>query len=102
MGPHSRLLVQEYILQNTDDLADNQPALFQKAPEPLLPNFGEGRIRQYALDIHLMVACNSMGTRTLSDFIRLGNESGLHFERVWDLGDMGAMEYRLPKTRRYA
>ena len=90
---------EEYVLQNTDDFSENQSALFQTAPEPLLPNFGEGRIQQYALDIHMMVACNSM-LRKLSDFIRLGNESGLQFERLWDLGDMGAMEYRLPKTRR--
>jgi len=36
--------------------------------------------------------------RSLSDFIRLGNEAGLKFEKLWDCGDMGLVEYRLPES----
>ena len=34
--------------------------------------------------------------RRLEDFIRLGNEAGLKFEKLWDIGDTGVVEYRLP------
>ena len=91
----------EFVLQDANKPFANLPAssgLLKPAPEPLLPNFGEGRIRQYNLDLHLMVVLNGM-ERRLHDFIRLGNEAGLQFERVWDFGDMGAVEYRLSKNR---
>ncbi|KIJ99420.1 hypothetical protein K443DRAFT_102209, partial [Laccaria amethystina LaAM-08-1] len=89
----------EYVLQDANKRSADLPAsgLFKPAPEPL-PNYGEGRIRQYNIDIHLMVVLNGM-ERRLHDFIRLGNEAGLQFERVWDFGDMGAVEYRLPENR---
>lgn len=88
MAPYSRVLVHEYVLQDANKCSADLPAsgLFKPAPEPLLSNFGEGRIRQYNIDIHMMVVLNSM-ERRLHDFIRLGNAAGLQFERVWDLGD---------------
>ena len=34
--------------------------------------------------------------RQLDDFVRLGNAAGLKFEKLWDFGEMGLVEYRLP------
>lgn len=42
-----------------------------QAPEPLLPNFGYGRVRPYNLDLDMMVALNSR-ERTLEEFVELG------------------------------
>ena len=41
----------------------------------------------YNIGIHIMVILNSMKCH-LHDFIRLGNEVGLWFERVGDLGNI--------------
>ncbi|KAF9040755.1 S-adenosyl-L-methionine-dependent methyltransferase [Panaeolus papilionaceus] len=93
MSPNSRVLVQEYILQGTNRVSQDK-AKYEQAPEPLLPNYGLGRIRQYYLDIDMMAMLNSE-ERHLSSFIKLGEAAGLRFEKVWDLGEMGLVEYRL-------
>ena len=69
----------------------------KQAPEPLLPNYGDGRIRQYNLDIHMMTLLNSQ-ERRLPEIIRLGEVAGLEFVKLWDLGEMSLVEYRLPKV----
>ena len=38
--------------------------------------------------------------RRLSDFIRLGEAAGLEFVKLWDLGETGLVEYRLPNVPR--
>ena len=38
--------------------------------------------------------------RRLPDFIKLGEASGLEFAKLWDLGEMSLVEYRLPKAPR--
>ena len=68
---------------------------FNQAPEPLLANYGAGRIRQYNLDIHMITLLNSE-ERQVDAFVRLGEAAGLKFERLWDFGEMGLVEYRLP------
>jgi hypothetical protein len=73
----------------------NGESAFEQAPEPLLPNYGVGRIRQYALDLDMMVMLNSQ-ERRLEEFIALGEEAGLKFVKLWDLGEMSAVELRLP------
>ena len=35
--------------------------------------------------------------RRLSEFIKLGEAAGLEFVKLWDLGELGLVEYRLPK-----
>lgn len=50
--------------------ADNT-SVIPEAPEPLLPNYGEGRIRQYYLDLDMMVMLNAK-ERTLDEFVKLG------------------------------
>jgi hypothetical protein len=117
MAPHSRLLVRkshfnfvcktsakkslllhpdEYIIQPANRVPEEK-APVKQAPEPLLPNYGAGRIRQYNLDVQMMLALNSE-ERRLPDFIKLGEASGLEFVKLWDLGEMSLVEYRLPKA----
>jgi hypothetical protein len=119
MAPHSRVLVRkshsnflcatsdkgsillhpdEYIIQPANRVPEEK-APVKQAPEPLLPNYGAGRIRQYNIDIHLMAMLNSE-ERRLPEFIRLGEAAGLEFVKLWDLGEMSLVEYRLPKAPR--
>ncbi|KAJ6484367.1 S-adenosyl-L-methionine-dependent methyltransferase [Mycena vitilis] len=91
MKAGSRVLIHEYMLQTAGSA--NQPSgrQLRKAPTPLLSNYGEGRIRQYYLDVSLMVLVNSQ-ERTLDEYVRLGEESGLKFMKVWEFGDMSGVE----------
>ena len=85
----------EYILQAANRVPEEKSPVKQ-APEPLLPNYGGGRIRQYNLDIQMMAMLNSE-ERRLPEFIKLGEAAGLEFVKLWDLGEMGLVEYRLPQ-----
>jgi len=69
----------------------------KQAPEPLLPNYGVGKVRQYNLDLDMMVMLNSQ-ERYLEEFIKLGEEAGLRFEKLWDVGEMGVIEFRLAEA----
>jgi hypothetical protein len=89
---------EEYIIQPANRVPEEKSPTKQ-APEPLLPNYGAGRIRQYNLDVHMMVLLNSE-ERRLPEFNRLGEAAGLEFVKLWDLGEMGLVEYRLPKVPR--
>ncbi|KAF5363265.1 hypothetical protein D9756_001091 [Leucocoprinus leucothites] len=82
---------EDYIMQGGVRVPDNECNLKQAQP-PLLPNYGGGRIRQYRTDAAMMVLCNSQ-ERTLDDFIQLGRIAGLEFVKVWDLGEIGAVEF---------
>ena len=64
-----------------------------------MPNYGVGRIRQYNIDLHMMTFLNSE-ERRLPQFIRLGEAAGLEFVKLWDLGELGLVEYRLPQAPR--
>jgi hypothetical protein len=68
-----------------------------RAPEPLLPNYGVGGVEPYNLDISMMVVLNSK-ERTLREFIKLGEEAGLQFVKFWPLSDRALVEYRLPQA----
>ncbi|KAJ7151574.1 S-adenosyl-L-methionine-dependent methyltransferase [Mycena filopes] len=82
--PTSRLFIHEFVLQPiAADVASE--GYFEKAPEPLLPNFGVGRVRQYAQDINMMICVNGQ-ERTLA-------ASGFEFVKLWDLGEVGLMEF---------
>ena len=92
------LYLDEYIIQPANRVPDEKSPV-QQAPEPLLPNYGSGRIRQYNLDIHMLAMLNSE-ERRLPEFIKLGEAAGLEFVKLWDLGEMGLVEYRLPNAPR--
>ena len=85
----------EYILQHANRVPELGESNFNQAPEPLLPNYGAGRIRQYNLDLDMMAMLNSE-ERQVNDFVRLGESAGLKYERLWDFGETGLVEYRLP------
>ncbi|KAE9396648.1 S-adenosyl-L-methionine-dependent methyltransferase [Gymnopus androsaceus JB14] len=91
MTPKSRVLVHEYILQRAS--RESESAI-KPAPEPLLPNYGAGGIRQYNLDLDMMVLFNSQ-ERHLEHFISLGKQAGLKFVKVWDLKETGLVEFAL-------
>ncbi|EKM76021.1 hypothetical protein AGABI1DRAFT_79240 [Agaricus bisporus var. burnettii JB137-S8] len=91
MGTSSRVLVHEFIVRPGYRMPKEE-AKFTQAPEPLLPNYGEGRIRQYTLDINMMTMLNSK-ERTLQDFIDLGETAGLQFVKIWEAGEMGLVEF---------
>lgn len=85
--------LEEYILRsaNREDVAN---AEIEPAPKPLLPNYGVGKIRPYNLDLDMMILFNSQ-ERHLEHFIKLGQEAGLKFVKVWDLKEMGVIEFIL-------
>ncbi|XP_006460604.1 hypothetical protein AGABI2DRAFT_117544 [Agaricus bisporus var. bisporus H97] len=91
MGPSSRLFVHEFVVRPGYRIPKEE-ARFVQAPEPLLPNFGEGRIRQYSMDINMMALFNS-AERTLDDFIQLGQSAGLKFVKLWETGELGIVEF---------
>ena len=92
------MYTEEYILQHANRVPEEK-ALTKQAPEPLLPNYGVGRIRQYNLDLDMMTMLNSE-ERRLPDFIRLGKAAGLEFVKLWDFGETGLVEYKLPMAQR--
>ncbi|KAG6831457.1 hypothetical protein H0H92_010366 [Tricholoma furcatifolium] len=90
MKPDARVLIHEYVLQPAHHSGD---AALKEAPEPMLPNFGVGRIRQYNLDIFMMSFFNSM-VRTLDDFIRVAEKADLEFVKLWPTGETSIVEFR--------
>ncbi|KAJ7637862.1 S-adenosyl-L-methionine-dependent methyltransferase [Mycena rosella] len=93
MKPGSRVLIHEYILQSRVRAAATE-SNFMQAPELLLANYGIGKLQQYNLDLTMLVLCNSK-ERTLQEFASLGEAAGLRFERLWELGELAAVEFRL-------
>ncbi|KAG6916944.1 hypothetical protein DXG01_004631 [Tephrocybe rancida] len=83
----------DYILQHAHRTGDVSGPGFVEAPEPLLPNYGEGRIRQYNLDVCLMVLLNSR-ERTLEEFISMAAKADLEFVKLWDAGELGVAEFK--------
>jgi len=65
-----------------------------QAPAPLLPNFGVGRIQTHYLDMAMMTLFNSE-ERTLEDYMKLVEISGLNLVKVWDLGETILLELAL-------
>ncbi|KAK0214410.1 S-adenosyl-L-methionine-dependent methyltransferase [Armillaria fumosa] len=95
MSTNSRLLIFDYIIQhaNRDGDIPQWPGL-KPAPEPLLPNYGAGRMIQYNIDLDMMCVFNSQ-ERSLGHFIELGKEAGLRFVHVWDAREASIIEFCL-------
>ncbi|KAJ7642290.1 S-adenosyl-L-methionine-dependent methyltransferase [Mycena rosella] len=90
--PSSRILIHEIVLQHISRESGVEGE-FEKAPEPLLPNFGVGRVRAYNQDINMMSSVNSQ-ERTLPQFISMGALSGFDFVKVLEgPGDVALMEF---------
>ncbi|EIM90607.1 S-adenosyl-L-methionine-dependent methyltransferase [Stereum hirsutum FP-91666 SS1] len=93
MKESSRLLIHEFVLQHAVRDMKCGPG-FSQAPEPLLPNFGMGRVRLYEQDINMMCCVNSM-ERTLDEFVELGNYTGYRFVKIWDAGEASLVEFAI-------
>ncbi|KAG9218403.1 hypothetical protein CCMSSC00406_0007996 [Pleurotus cornucopiae] len=89
VGPQSKLLINEFVPQYIvrGGLASNT-----QAPKPLLPNYGVANKRLYQQDMNMMISFNSK-ERTLDEFIKLGEASGFRFEKLWDGGEAGIVEF---------
>ncbi|KAJ6569600.1 S-adenosyl-L-methionine-dependent methyltransferase [Mycena capillaripes] len=72
--PSSKLFVHESVTVRQEDIGSPSEEIFEKAPGPLLPNFGVGR------------------ERMLSQFVGMAALSGFEFVKLWDLGEVGLME----------
>ncbi|KAK0184328.1 S-adenosyl-L-methionine-dependent methyltransferase [Armillaria mellea] len=93
MSVNSRLLIFDYIIQYTNRGKDaSQSVDLKPAPEPLLPNYGAGRVIQYNIDVDMMCVSNSQ-ERSLDHFVELGKEAGLKFARVWDAREASIIEF---------
>ncbi|KAK0234213.1 S-adenosyl-L-methionine-dependent methyltransferase [Armillaria fumosa] len=95
MSTESRLLICDYIIQHaTRDKTALKSIGAIPAPEPLLPNYGSGRMTQYNIDVEMMCVCNSQ-ERSLDHFVRLGKEAGWQFVCVWDAREASIFEFCL-------
>ncbi|KAG8221630.1 S-adenosyl-L-methionine-dependent methyltransferase [Butyriboletus roseoflavus] len=94
MAPHSRLLIHDYVL--IPATADPNAGSFRAdvAPEPLLPNFGNGSNRMYQQDLNMWFVHNAR-ERTLHDLIALGAAAGLRLEKMYDLAEAAVLEFRV-------
>lgn len=98
MGPSSRLILHEYVLQylstsHSSSHSSSQRGLTKSAPAPLLPNYGGGSIRSHYQDIRMLFVYNAK-ERTFDEFIDLGKSAGLAFTKIWDLADTYLMEFK--------
>ncbi|KIJ34900.1 hypothetical protein M422DRAFT_782646 [Sphaerobolus stellatus SS14] len=94
MGPNSRLLIHEFVLQHIVRNTSEGAETVNQAPEPLLPNYGMGRVRLYKQDINMMLLCNGK-ERTLQEFIEIAEQTGFKFEKLWDSGEAGLIEFTI-------
>lgn len=89
VGPNSKLLINEFVVQY---IARGGLMSESQAPAPLLPNYGVANRRLYQQDMNMMIQFNSK-ERTLDEFIKLGESSGFRFEKLWDGGEAGIVEF---------
>ncbi|KAH7912333.1 O-methyltransferase-domain-containing protein [Hygrophoropsis aurantiaca] len=101
MAPHSRLLIEGFVLQfaSREEINDSTPGESgtELAPEPMLPNFGAGNARMYESDMVMMLLHNAK-ERNLADCTKLGAIAGLSLAKIWDLGESSVLEFKLDTT----
>ncbi|KII92557.1 hypothetical protein PLICRDRAFT_134252 [Plicaturopsis crispa FD-325 SS-3] len=90
MTKDTRLLIQEIVLPSL--YQDETHTFTEKAPFPLLPNYGAGRIRNYNMDINLLCTFNGQ-ERKLEEWLALTTEAGFVLRKAWDLCEVGLMEF---------
>ncbi|KAK1233236.1 hypothetical protein PQX77_003608 [Marasmius sp. AFHP31] len=97
MELQSRLLIHDFVLKHV--YAETSPANktvveLERAPFPLLPNYGTGNIRHYNQDVNMLAMFNSQ-ERTCEEYTALGAEVGLELVQVWDFAETYMLEFRL-------
>ncbi|KII93697.1 hypothetical protein PLICRDRAFT_401684 [Plicaturopsis crispa FD-325 SS-3] len=94
MTKDTRLLIQEIVLPSV--YQDETQKFTEKAPFPLLPNYGAGRIRNYNMDVNLLCLFNSQ-ERKLEEWVALTAKAGLVLQKAWDVCEIGLMEFVIAK-----
>ncbi|KAJ3726875.1 S-adenosyl-L-methionine-dependent methyltransferase [Lentinula raphanica] len=92
MRKDSRVLVHDYILPSYHDPEGDNPAhALDKAPPPMLPDFGYGNMRLHNQNLTMLFMYNSR-ERTVAELTGLSQAAGLKLSRVWDLGETAVFE----------
>ncbi|KAF8840189.1 S-adenosyl-L-methionine-dependent methyltransferase [Paxillus ammoniavirescens] len=94
MGPHSRLLIHDYVMASACRKTQEAVSGTDIAPEPMLPNFGAGNSRMYNQDLSMWFVHNGK-ERTVKDLVALGSATGLRLVEVYDLVESSVVEFRL-------
>lgn len=94
MGPNSRVLIHDYVLQTTHRKPIEEYHGADVAPEPMLPNFGAGTSRAYQQDLNMWFIHNAK-ERTIDEFTKLGASAGLRLEKIYDLAEGSVLDFRL-------
>ncbi|KAH9922936.1 S-adenosyl-L-methionine-dependent methyltransferase [Fomitopsis serialis] len=94
MGPTSQFFVHDYVMQHLVRDEDESQQLSVAAPEPMLRNFGAGRMRACNQDMTMLIACNAK-ERTLQEMSALGYQAGLRVVKVWDLAEACVVQYEI-------
>ncbi|TFK48868.1 S-adenosyl-L-methionine-dependent methyltransferase [Heliocybe sulcata] len=93
MKPSSRVLIHELTYQHVLP-SKTEGYTLDRAPEPLLPNFGAGLYKVYMEDINMMSMMNAR-ERSPEMFIQLGKKVGLKFVNFYNSGETGLTELAL-------
>ncbi|KAH8833459.1 S-adenosyl-L-methionine-dependent methyltransferase [Flagelloscypha sp. PMI_526] len=94
LPPNGRVLIHEFVTQSAAESAYANDAGLERAPLPLLPNYGSGQVRTYSQDVTMMSIFNAL-ERNIDDFAKLGKESGLELVKAWDYAETVVIEYKL-------
>ncbi|KZT29636.1 S-adenosyl-L-methionine-dependent methyltransferase [Neolentinus lepideus HHB14362 ss-1] len=92
MKPSSRLLIHEYICPPQDWTTEHTTV--ERAPKPLLPNYGFGSSMVYGQDLRMLLTLNAK-ERSVQDFADLGKQAGLKLIKAYDTGSTGLVELAL-------
>ncbi|KAG2073514.1 S-adenosyl-L-methionine-dependent methyltransferase [Suillus decipiens] len=94
MGPNSRVLVHDCMLFHPIEEPGLGAIEINKAPEPLLLNFGAGSNKQYQQDMTMWLVFNGK-ERTLNELKTIGAGAGLVVTKAYDLAGTTAVEFRI-------
>ncbi|KAH0581808.1 hypothetical protein H2248_011490 [Termitomyces sp. 'cryptogamus'] len=93
MGHNSRLLIHDYVISHVNQ-TELETARVERAPHPLLPNYGAGSARMYYQDMTMLIMYISK-ERTLDESVALASTVGLQLEKVWDLAESSLLEFKI-------
>ncbi|KAF8197017.1 S-adenosyl-L-methionine-dependent methyltransferase [Pholiota molesta] len=91
MGPKSRLLLHEHVLRHACRTETTEMIGLDDAPEPLLPNYGEGQINVNQLNMVMLMWFNTH-ERTPTELSDMIKTTGLRLIKVYDLAEMCLLE----------
>jgi len=91
MGSDSKLLIAEFLMKTTLPFD-----AVEKAPDPLLVNYGKAMNSAHIMDLNMMTMTNGM-ERSPAEFGRLVHAAGLVMTKIWEgRGPLAIIECRLP------